>query len=211
MYKKFLIIFVVLVFNCTTFVLSPGVSSDSELPLIEVISSYPDKEFKLSAFLLSGQNLELALYDLNNFTNHNPDFTKNLKDIVKKIYNSNFVILLEVSPVKKNTRLDELINVQFYSSDCNTFFYEIYRYDYIQFYSKYRIGQREITYPTFPHEKYQFELEPKLAHVDIKDLPRKRILLYSDESCSMNQLKSIHFKMGPDQINSYSILLKPRV
>lgn len=73
MNQVFQFILAFFLFNCTSYVLSPGVSSDSEIPLVEVISSYPNKEFKLSAFLLSGQNLELALYDLNNFTKHNPD------------------------------------------------------------------------------------------------------------------------------------------
>lgn len=197
-------------FNCTTYVLSPGVSSDSEVPLVEVISSYPNKEFQLTAFLLSDQNLELALYDLNNFTKLNSDFTRNLNDITKRIFKSKFVILIEVAPVKENARLDDLTNIQFSSKECDTFYSEIYRYDYIQIFSKYRIGQRNHIYPVQPESKYQYDLEPRLAHVDMKNIPRKRVLLYSDENCPLNQLKFIQFKIELDESNSYSILLKPK-
>ncbi|TGK97198.1 hypothetical protein EHQ30_06490 [Leptospira brenneri] len=155
--------------------------------------------------------MELALYDLNNFTEHNPDFNKNLKDISRRVSESNFVILLEVVPIKKDSKLNELSNINFYSGECSSFFYEIYRYDYIQFFSKYRVGQRENIYPLLPKEKYQFELEPRMAHVDFKDLPRKRILLYSDRSCPFSQIRTINFRIESEEINSYSIHLKQRI
>ncbi|TGL40795.1 hypothetical protein EHQ45_03305, partial [Leptospira bourretii] len=75
------VLFFVFISNCTRFILSPGINSDLSVRIHESKNPTDDSKYKLSVFKLSDQNLELALFDINNFSSLNPNFNKNLEEI----------------------------------------------------------------------------------------------------------------------------------
>ncbi len=193
--------------NCTRFILSPGVNSDFQIELKESNDSIERREYNLQAFKLQDQNLEITLYDINNFSELNPSFIRNFQIISKEISQSNLAILIEVFSESGLSGLDELTSLEISSSNCDNIKYVIYRYDYIKFILV--RGYRSNIYPKYPEEKYSLELQPKMAHIEINELPRKRILIYSDNSCDFRNLNNLEFKLNSHKFKKYSIKMTP--
>ncbi|TGK85413.1 hypothetical protein EHQ23_12230 [Leptospira bourretii] len=199
------VLFFVFISNCTRFILSPGINSDLSVRIHESKNPTDDSKYKLSVFKLSDQNLELALFDINNFSSLNPNFNKNLEEIYKDIKITNFAFIIEVFAENGLEDLNQINEIEIDNPDCKATKYIIYRYDYIKFVLV--RGKRENIYPKFPEEKYQFEFQPKMANVEITELPRKRILIYFDQSCNPAHSRKINFKIK-SQINiNYTIEL----
>ncbi|MDF3821876.1 hypothetical protein P3G55_18370 [Leptospira sp. 96542] len=204
--KRFLvnILIFILLSNCTSFVLSPGVNSDYQIEITKGNKFQESEDYILTGFRLDKDNQELVLYDINNFSYLNPYFLKNFESISKEITDSYFTFLIEVYSEKGLDGLDKLTEIEFMSSICNNFKYQIYRYDYIKFINV--RGYRSTTYPKLPEEKYSSELIPKMAYIEVKELPRKRILIFTDKQC---ELKKIDFKLNSQKNIIYSIFLTP--
>ncbi|MCW7471810.1 hypothetical protein [Leptospira kanakyensis] len=196
-----------LISNCTRFILSPGINSDLQISINEIKNTNDNSKYRLTAFKLTDENLELALFDINNFSDLNLSFTKNLENISKDIRTTNFAILIEVFANSGLKDLNELNEIIIDNHSCSAIKYEIYRYDYIKFILV--RGKRENIYPKLPEEKYQFEFEPKMANIEIKELPRKRILIYIDQTCNPVNLRKINFRITSQKYINYSIELTP--
>ncbi|WP_246835919.1 hypothetical protein [Leptospira meyeri] len=199
------ILFLVLFSNCTRYILSPGINSDLAVTINETKNPTDNSKYKLYVFKLSDENLELALFDINNFSSLNPNFNKNLEEISKDIKISNFAFIIEVFAENGLEDLNRLNEIEIDNPDCIATKYEIYRYDYIKFVLL--RGKREYIYPKFPEEKYQFEFQPRMVNVEITELPRKRILIYFDPSCNPIHSRKLNFKIKSQKNIKYSIEL----
>ncbi|TGK28813.1 hypothetical protein EHQ12_06495 [Leptospira gomenensis] len=205
---SFILIFALMISNCGAFLLSPGLRSDNQLVEVQPNRTGIQRNlYRVQAFSPgTEEDKEKVIFDSNNIWEPETDsktLSQTTLTFLKKTDRTPKIVVVEIRSSAGIAGLNRIGSIRANSSVCDVIDWKIYRYDFVHFIDRLRRN----VYPKYPEENYMREFLPRMASIEVREEPRKRIMILFDPGCSFPTATKLYLELVTEETISYEFEL----